>query len=52
MIKAFPLNWRRITKVAFNSAAVVNAKLDPKVQHREIDKEEEVPDSKWQAAPS
>ncbi len=52
MKKAFPVNWRRITKVAFNSEKVVKANLDPKVQHRVKNKEKEVPGSKWQAAPS
>jgi len=52
MIKPFPVNWRKVTRVAFDSKKVVKAQLDPKVKSQIAAKPKEAkPEEKWHPAP-
>jgi hypothetical protein len=52
MIKPFPVNWREITKAAFDSKRLIKAQLDPKVKSQIAAKPKEAkPEEKWHPAP-
>jgi hypothetical protein len=51
-IKPIPVNWRKVTRAAFDSKKLVKAQLDPKVKSQIPAKPKEAkPEQKWNQAP-